>query len=1194
MVADSVRFVAERGREAVYDAEHFFDGYHGGPRLRAVHAPGRPRGRRPDARPVRHERRHADRRAGPDPRRRPGLARGRPRRARGRVGHPHPQRRGARGRELDRGGPGGRPPRPGDDQRLRRALRQREHGLDPRQPRAQDRARPDAVGRRRPLAASPSSSRSVAEIANRRPTTTSRTSAGRRSPTRAASTARRWPRSSAATSTSTRSRSATSAGSSCRSSAGSANTAIRARQLGHELEGSSTRASCRNLIKRLEHEGLAFEGAEASFELLIRRRLAGLRGPVPDRRLHLPRGAAVRAASSSPRRPSRSRSRARSSTRPPTGTARSTRSTGRCARRSGRSIRSSTACTSSTTRSASWTGRPRRLRARASSSTRRTARHLEHDGQRHEHHRGVRAGARGLARVRDLEGRRRGPAARRAALHPSNGRPPGPPGEGRQTEVTVVSGEPIRLDRWTVTSGSNAVSRAAVVLHAGSHDWKASADGQRGRSTRCSGPSTRRSRRSSAAARGSSPTTSMPWARAPTPRAGSPSGSRRRPAPRVAGPTACSTRDVVVQEHDRGLGGGVRRGAQRDARDGRLGGCGRGRRLRAPAAPGCRAPARPRRDGVRRGGPVDRHHRVVQPLGGAARRRDPPRGPSTPTPSTGSRRPAGRQRAGSYGVPVADDAAGRRDGARARRRWDPAGRCSTWARARATSPRPPQRSGRTPWASTSRRRWSGGRRSPTPSIPFRLGSFEAIPGGGRGVRRGRRQLRVQPRRAAGDGARGVAAGPAVRGLARAVDVGRRRTGTGCSGSCSTPSRRPTRRPRPACRDGPTNFRTDAELRELFERAGFDGRSACRTSSSRPRSRPRTSCGTASSTRRSGSRRSSPQQASEIQARIRDAFDRLVRGPSPGRRVARDPGRGPGDARAATVSRPGPSRAAAGRLHRRARRLRGGGRPALLRGSRARAVSPRSVPCSRGCATGRSDAGVVPVESVAPGDDPREPRPPVGVRPAGRRRGVRPGAARAARAAGGAARDRGARLLDRRGARPGGRLPAVPTVDDRDVVQHGRRGAAGGRARGAGRGGGRIGEGRGDLRPRGARRRHPVGLRQPHAVRGRGPARRRGERSSRRPRRRRGGRAADIARVRRPERRRGRCTGRSVRSRPAGSTSSRLESRPWTERGARWEYLFWVDLDADPADPACAEALAALGEETEVVRILGTYPRAPED
>jgi prephenate dehydratase len=62
----------------------------------------------------------------------------------------------------------------------------------------------------------------------------------------------------------------------------------------------------------------------------------------------------------------------------------------------------------------------------------------------------------------------------------------------------------------------------------------------------------------------------------------------------------------------------------------------------------------------------------------------------------------------------------------------------------------------------------------------------------------------------------------------------------------------------------------------------------------------------------------------------------------------------------------------------------------------------------------------------------------------------------------------------------------------------------------------------------------------------------------------------------------------------GLNLSRLESRPWTERGSRWEYLFWVDLDGDPADPVCADALAALGEETEVVRILGTYPRAAEE
>jgi prephenate dehydratase len=57
---------------------------------------------------------------------------------------------------------------------------------------------------------------------------------------------------------------------------------------------------------------------------------------------------------------------------------------------------------------------------------------------------------------------------------------------------------------------------------------------------------------------------------------------------------------------------------------------------------------------------------------------------------------------------------------------------------------------------------------------------------------------------------------------------------------------------------------------------------------------------------------------------------------------------------------------------------------------------------------------------------------------------------------------------------------------------------------------------------------------------------------------------------------------------------RLESRPWTERGARWEYVFWVDLDGDPLEPACAAALETLAAETELVRILGTYPRAAEE
>ncbi len=60
---------------------------------------------------------------------------------------------------------------------------------------------------------------------------------------------------------------------------GRANTEIRARQLGHELEGVLDARELSRLIKRLEHEGLAFEGAEASFELLIHRQTPGYEPP---------------------------------------------------------------------------------------------------------------------------------------------------------------------------------------------------------------------------------------------------------------------------------------------------------------------------------------------------------------------------------------------------------------------------------------------------------------------------------------------------------------------------------------------------------------------------------------------------------------------------------------------------------------------------------------------------------------------------------------------------------------------------------------------------------------------------------------------------------------------------------------------------------------------------------------------------
>jgi 2-isopropylmalate synthase len=60
---------------------------------------------------------------------------------------------------------------------------------------------------------------------------------------------------------------------------GRANISIRAEQLGHQLEGVVDPRELSKLIKQLEADGLAFEGAEASFELLIRRHAADYAAP---------------------------------------------------------------------------------------------------------------------------------------------------------------------------------------------------------------------------------------------------------------------------------------------------------------------------------------------------------------------------------------------------------------------------------------------------------------------------------------------------------------------------------------------------------------------------------------------------------------------------------------------------------------------------------------------------------------------------------------------------------------------------------------------------------------------------------------------------------------------------------------------------------------------------------------------------
>jgi prephenate dehydratase len=57
----------------------------------------------------------------------------------------------------------------------------------------------------------------------------------------------------------------------------------------------------------------------------------------------------------------------------------------------------------------------------------------------------------------------------------------------------------------------------------------------------------------------------------------------------------------------------------------------------------------------------------------------------------------------------------------------------------------------------------------------------------------------------------------------------------------------------------------------------------------------------------------------------------------------------------------------------------------------------------------------------------------------------------------------------------------------------------------------------------------------------------------------------------------------------GVNLTRIESRP--RRTSLGHYMFFLDLDGGTGDPRVAEALAALGAQVEVLRILGSYTSA---
>ncbi|MHB8620458.1 MAG: prephenate dehydratase [Chloroflexota bacterium] len=57
---------------------------------------------------------------------------------------------------------------------------------------------------------------------------------------------------------------------------------------------------------------------------------------------------------------------------------------------------------------------------------------------------------------------------------------------------------------------------------------------------------------------------------------------------------------------------------------------------------------------------------------------------------------------------------------------------------------------------------------------------------------------------------------------------------------------------------------------------------------------------------------------------------------------------------------------------------------------------------------------------------------------------------------------------------------------------------------------------------------------------------------------------------------------------AGMNLTKIESRPSKRRA--WDYLFFADLDAHPADPAVADALRRLEDLTVFVKVLGAWSR----
>jgi chorismate mutase/prephenate dehydratase len=59
----------------------------------------------------------------------------------------------------------------------------------------------------------------------------------------------------------------------------------------------------------------------------------------------------------------------------------------------------------------------------------------------------------------------------------------------------------------------------------------------------------------------------------------------------------------------------------------------------------------------------------------------------------------------------------------------------------------------------------------------------------------------------------------------------------------------------------------------------------------------------------------------------------------------------------------------------------------------------------------------------------------------------------------------------------------------------------------------------------------------------------------------------------------------------GVSMSRIESRPAKARSARWEYVFFIDLEGHQGDAKIAAAIAELKQRAPFFKVLGSYPAA---